>query len=138
MFLNLLIRSRYVLANTEALHDKIREMCERIRQLEDALAILQATTTSDPHPLLREELLAVKKGIEVTVHNSEDEDPDMTVADGLGTLSISEKGVSRFIGRSGGLEVSFLLPTHLKYLNNVQSLMVASVSLFKIDSSPVM
>ena len=88
------------------MHGKIREMCERIRQLEDALAISQATTTSEPHPLLREELLAIKKGIEVAAHDPEDEDPDLTVTDGLGTLSISEKGVSRFIGRSGGLEVS--------------------------------
>lgn len=84
-------------------------MCERIRQLEDALAILQATTTTVPHPLLREELLAIKKGIEVTIEEPEDDAVDVSVTDEFGTLSISDHGIARFIGRTGGLDVRFLL-----------------------------
>ena len=52
---------RFVLADTEQLHRKIAEMSERIRQLEDALAIFQAGISSERHPLLRDELLTIKK-----------------------------------------------------------------------------
>lgn len=95
-------------------------MSQRIRQLEDALEI--SHTSSSPsnssHPLLREELLAIKRGIDVntpttTTRPREHEDPPTDdELEALGTLSISDQGYSRFIGQSGGGEVG-LLPCHM-------------------------
>ncbi|PIL22526.1 transcription factor [Ganoderma sinense ZZ0214-1] len=52
--------SRFILANTEQLHEKIKSMSQRIRALEDALHELQSG-----HPLLREELLDIKKSADL-------------------------------------------------------------------------
>ena len=51
---------RFILANTEQLHDKIKSMSLRIRELEDALREQQTG-----HPLLREELLLIKKSADL-------------------------------------------------------------------------
>jgi hypothetical protein len=40
-------------------------MGQRIRQLEDALAIFQSSVSTEPHPLLQDDLLGVKFGPEV-------------------------------------------------------------------------
>lgn len=53
--------SRFILANTEQLHDKIKVMSDRIRELETGLQEVQLKVSSDKHPLLREELLTIKK-----------------------------------------------------------------------------
>jgi hypothetical protein len=55
---------RFVLANTEALHDKINELSNRVRHLEDALARSHAANSTYPHPLLTEELLQIKRPLE--------------------------------------------------------------------------
>ena len=103
----LILLIRFVLADTEQLHRKIAEMGQRIRQLEDALAIFQSGVTNEIHPLLREELLGVKFGPEV--QNSGDPEPSRdTVAetmDALGTLTIGDFGESKYFGRSAGSEV---------------------------------
>ncbi|TFK89567.1 hypothetical protein K466DRAFT_597679 [Polyporus arcularius HHB13444] len=52
--------SRFILANTEQLHDKIKAMSVRIRELEDALGDLKPG-----HPLLREDLLLIKKSADL-------------------------------------------------------------------------
>ncbi|KAH9922800.1 uncharacterized protein BXZ73DRAFT_51319 [Epithele typhae] len=52
--------SRFILANTEQLHEKIKSMSARIRELEDALRDVQGG-----HPLLREELLLIKKSADL-------------------------------------------------------------------------
>ncbi|KAF9465748.1 hypothetical protein BDZ94DRAFT_1214127 [Collybia nuda] len=52
--------SRFILANTEQLHEKITQLSDRVRQLEDALGSLQSTCSNQPHPLLSPELLRVK------------------------------------------------------------------------------
>ena len=87
-------------------------MSDRIRQLEDALEVLQRERTDQSHPLLHKDLLAIK--------NLGDTDPaERTDAhgqalsieeldDAFGTLAISQSGVSHFVGRSGGTEVSVL------------------------------
>ena len=54
-----------MLADTEKLHHKIAQMSDRIRQLEDALAILQSSTTREEHPLLRVDLMHIKSGLEL-------------------------------------------------------------------------
>lgn len=83
-------------------------MSERIRQLEDALAELQSQHSTETHPLLREDLLGV---------NHKDDEPSISadesgptghpseVLDAFGTLSITDNGISRFFGPTGGSEV---------------------------------
>ena len=51
---------RFILANTEQLHDKIKSMSLRIRELEEALGELQSG-----HHLLREDLLLIKKSADL-------------------------------------------------------------------------
>ena len=97
-----------MLAATEHLHHRITRLSARIRELEDALAKLQAERSTDPHPLLHEDLI-------------EEVDSPMTDGEGaaghardaidaLGTLSISDTGISRFFGPTGGSEVRIHTP----------------------------
>jgi hypothetical protein len=53
-----------VLANTEVLHDKILQLSNRVRNLEDALAETYALLSTGHHPLLSEDLLAIKRPLE--------------------------------------------------------------------------
>ena len=55
---------RFVLANTEFLHEKINALSSRVRQLEDALEQSHANLSTEPHPLLTAELRALKRPIE--------------------------------------------------------------------------
>lgn len=101
---------RFVLAATEHLHRRIAKMGERIRQLEDALAILQAKYSNEPHPLLRDDNLMIS----ATTPEQEDDSPvpelspanPPDVIEAFGTLSMHDHGVSRFFGPTGGTEVS--------------------------------
>src|SRR5438309_1861367 len=52
--------NRFILANTEQLHDKILELSERVRLLEDALGDMQLRVSNIPHPLLSPEFLKIK------------------------------------------------------------------------------
>lgn len=97
----------FVLAATEHLHRRIAKMSERIHQLEDALAIMQAKGSNEPHPLLSD---GSSKGKSM----DDDDDlllPDQSVASSgdvvtaFGMLSMSDRGVSRFFGPTGGTEV---------------------------------
>ncbi|KAJ7702923.1 hypothetical protein B0H16DRAFT_1347279, partial [Mycena metata] len=115
-----LITGAFVLADTEKLHTKIATMSDRIRHLEDALAVLQSTVTSEPHPLLDRELLKIKSSIELhsavegeegfqpngggaADGNGESDDFDDYI-DAFGTLAIREDGAATFYGRSAGSE----------------------------------
>lgn len=98
-----------MLAATEHLHRRITKISTRVRELEDALAALQAQHSNEPHPLLRDDLLSA--------NILDEEDPgsrdtstgpasiEQKIMDGFGTLSISDHGVSRFFGPTGGPEV---------------------------------
>ncbi len=97
---------RLVLADTDELHKTISEMSKRIRQLEDALQIEHGMRSVESHPLLREELLSVKKGLErhksginEEVDSLEDEREDIQNA--MGLLTISEGGGARYLGITG-------------------------------------
>ncbi|KAF7292801.1 Fungal-trans domain-containing protein [Mycena indigotica] len=109
--------TRFVLADTEKLHHKIATMSDRIRHLEDALAVLQSTVTPEPHPLLTRELLKIKSSIELhaaiddvdaDISNPipEGEQPENVedYIDAFGTLAIREDGAATFYGRSAGHE----------------------------------
>ncbi|KAI9511531.1 hypothetical protein F5148DRAFT_1274173 [Russula earlei] len=91
--------NRFVLASTQELHEKITELCARVRDLEDGLRTSHAQSSNDPHPLLAEELLRIKAPLQreaplrnpTTVHQQEEENnPD--VIDSFGTLAINGAG----------------------------------------------
>lgn len=100
--------TRLILADTDALHRKITQLSERVRQLEDALGIMQAAVSQERHPLLRDELLKVKFWPEVTQDDEaqpQAESPGVAdTALELGTLSIGENGDAKYFGRSAGAE----------------------------------
>ncbi|KAG6335334.1 hypothetical protein ID866_3766 [Astraeus odoratus] len=106
--------TRFVLADTEHLHQKIAEMGQRIRQLEDALSITQSSTSSDVHPLLTEDLLAIKYGPEAAPPSRYSAGDQHNVpVDALGTLTITDCGESNYFGRSAGVETLFLAGAEL-------------------------
>ena len=93
----------------------LKLLCEQssaIGQLEDALEISHSANSTSHHPLLREELLAIKRGVGPTTtpaNEQETDGPEGSCVEALGTMSISDRGVSRFIGRSGGGESLILV-----------------------------
>ncbi|KZT69218.1 hypothetical protein DAEQUDRAFT_669927 [Daedalea quercina L-15889] len=100
--------TRFILADTEQLHRKISEMSERIRQLEDTVAIFQAGVSNERHPLLRDDLLTIKFGPEVrrTVDEEHRRETLSQAIDALGTLTIGSHGETKYFGRSGGSETN--------------------------------
>jgi hypothetical protein len=105
---------RFILADTEQLHTKIHEMSTRIRELEDALAILQSSGPGGRHPLLSDELLKVKFGPELpgaplpTPAVTEEKEVQET-ANALGTMTITDEGSVQYLGRSAGPEALLLV-----------------------------
>ncbi|KAJ7146435.1 fungal-specific transcription factor domain-containing protein [Mycena epipterygia] len=123
--------NRLILANTEELHDRIEHLCGRIRELEDALRVLQETMSDRPHPLLRTDLLHIKTvpphpasdGSSSSPSGSRnssstlasDEIPDLLPArseeenfiDAFGTLTIGLHGESSFLGQTARSEYLF-------------------------------
>jgi hypothetical protein len=97
------------LAATEHLHRRIAGLRGRVGQLEDALSALHSKYSSDPHPLLHEDLLHVDEQ-DGDADTTSDEAMDKISgerSDAFGTLLIREHGISRFFGLTGGSEVSF-------------------------------
>lgn len=111
-----------MLAATEHLHRKITRLSNRVRLLEDALAHVHGSEGDEPHPLLQEELLSGN----IDDRTEEDEGSQIPtpvppgILDAFGTLSISENGISRFFGPTGGSEsllmVSVVLIETLRFL----------------------
>jgi len=102
---------RFILADTEQLHRKIADMSHRIRQLEDALAIIQSTVSDERHPLLQDDLLKIKFGPEAPDIHLESSAPDEQTRkqsiDALGTLTLGDSGEVKYFGRSAGSEVRY-------------------------------
>jgi hypothetical protein len=118
---------RFVLADTEKLHQKITQMSDRIRLLEDALGVLQATVTAEPHPLLERDLLKIKSSIELHSAVQQDDVPDShdgeqsEYIDAFGTLALRDDGGATFYGASAGADVSLSItpkPSSRPDLNN--------------------
>ncbi|EPQ54336.1 hypothetical protein GLOTRDRAFT_139640 [Gloeophyllum trabeum ATCC 11539] len=104
--------SRFILSDTRDLHRKITEMSQRIRQLEDALAVFQASISSERHPLLSEELTAIKFWPEVRPEREENSTTrfgPVGSLDAFGTLSVGEQGEAKYFGRSAGGEALLLV-----------------------------
>lgn len=89
-------------------------MSNRIRQLEDALAILQSTVTDQRHPLLGDELLRIKFGSEAInarqapASNADEDNSTAKSIDALGTLTLGSSGEVQYFGGSAGSEVMSL------------------------------
>lgn len=101
---------RFVFADTAQLHAKIAQMGQRIRQLEDALAIFQSGVSNEPHPLLREDLLTIKFDIEKGQVSEKDSNipqcPNESI-DATGTLTVGDHGnEGKYFGPSAGSEAS--------------------------------
>ncbi len=81
-------------------------MGQRIRQLEDALAIFQAGVSNECHALLQDDLLAIKFGPENgKAPEKRSSDLSADAIDALGTLTIGDNGEAKYFGRSAGSEV---------------------------------
>jgi len=95
--------NRFILANTEVLHDKIGVLSTRVRQLEDALAEAYSMYNSERHPLLSDELLQIKRPLERESRNEIPTPPEAESAeaiDAVGSLSISDTGRTNFYGQT--------------------------------------
>lgn len=115
MTIQTLLASSFVLADTEKLHEKILLMSDRIRQLEDALAVLQSSVAlNEPHPLLHRDLLQIKSIIDLHVAVDDEKtqrpidppDDDSQYIEAFGTLALRDDGAATFYGRTAGSEVS--------------------------------
>jgi len=117
-------------------------MSDRIRQLEDALAIAQSALTGpngEPHPLLQDrDLMKIKSSIELhsasnsggtmedMIDGEADEagDDDEKYIDAFGTLALRDGGAATFYGRSAGQESLLIVSPSLSsaslIMNNFQ------------------
>ncbi|KZV89930.1 hypothetical protein EXIGLDRAFT_838173 [Exidia glandulosa HHB12029] len=94
--------NRFVLADTQRLHEKIETMGERIMELEDALAVLQAQISDERHPLLSDEHMRVKalpstQNVESAVNQA-----FIPAGDALGTLTLGDR--ARFFGSNAAAD----------------------------------
>ena len=98
-------------------------MSDRIRQLEDALAMLQSSISRETHPLLRADLLGIKSGLDLhsainpntgAPQTEQELDEESQSIDAFGTLAVRNDGAATFYGRSAGSEVSNL-HTHIAW-----------------------
>lgn len=95
--------SRFVLASTQDLHEKISELSNRVRELEDGLRASHNMHSTDTHPLLSEDLLRIKapiqrEGLSMIANGSPDEQGD--VVDTFGSLAISDTGRTNYFGQA--------------------------------------
>jgi hypothetical protein len=94
-----------VLASTQELHEKISQLANRVRELEDALRSSHAQHSSDIHPLLTEELLQIKAPLQRELPNKngalvtlKEEETNPDIVDAFGSLSISISGRTKYYG----------------------------------------
>ncbi|KAF5355307.1 hypothetical protein D9758_005988 [Tetrapyrgos nigripes] len=82
----------------------IGELATRVRQLEDALSESHRQTSMQPHPLLSDQLLQIKRPLErerLDVPPIKEEKPENAdTIDAMGSLSISHGGRSTFFGQT--------------------------------------
>jgi hypothetical protein len=104
---------RFVLASTQELHEKITELCSRVRDLEDALRTSHSKNSTEPHPLLTDELLGIKAPLQrespprnLTTINQQEEENNPDVIDSFGTLAINRSGHTNYYGQFANSWVS--------------------------------
>lgn len=104
-----------MLASTQDLHEKISELSNRVRDLEDALRDSHRQLSGEQHPLLAEDLLRIKAPLERESNsdsprgtNGIKEEAGHDVVDSFGSLSISHTGKQKFYGHTANSWVSEL------------------------------
>lgn len=109
---------RFVLASTQELHEKITELCSRVRDLEDGLRVSHALNSNEPHPLLSDELLRIKAPLQreaaprnPTTVNQQEEENNPDVIDSFGTLAINGAGHTSYHSQFANSWVSRQLAT---------------------------
>nr|GAT44715.1 predicted protein [Mycena chlorophos] len=97
--------NRFVLASTQDLHEKIQQLSNRVRELEDALRVSHSHISGDTHPLLSEELLKLKAPLQREApamrnlsHPKDGDEHNPDVVDAFGSLSISMSGGAKYFG----------------------------------------
>ncbi|KAI5997760.1 hypothetical protein EDC04DRAFT_3125432 [Pisolithus marmoratus] len=112
--------TRSVVAAMEYLYRQLTKMSERVQKLEDALSELQAKHSTEPHPLLRPELVGASQHDDdvgpPSTHDPAVAENTSELVEALGTWSISDSGVSHFFGPTGGSHVS-ITPSHIDSQN---------------------
>ena len=129
------------MAATEHLHRRISKLSGRIRQLEDALAALHAKHSTDVHPLLHEDLMQTDERDEADTPADENMGQATQTGeaiDAFGTLSISEHGISRFFGPTGGSEVCAYSQTYIFWPHTLYLLFIefAFSEFISLSNSP--
>ena len=102
-----------MLASTTELHEKISELSQRVRELEDGLRASHAKYATDKHPLLADDLLKVKMPLQrepPSLRNGgmgikEEETPAESL-DAFGSLYISVSGRTKYFGHIANSWVS--------------------------------
>lgn len=117
--------SRFILNNTKELHEEIEALRTRVRQLEGALAELQAQLTPEPHPLLQKSLNMVSTALGPAeshsgTENSEAEDESLI--DTFGRLNLEPNGQTIWYGPQAGSR--FYIPRDESEENAVSALPV--------------
>ncbi|KAF4569974.1 hypothetical protein EYR40_008957 [Pleurotus pulmonarius] len=140
--------NRFVLASTQELHEKITELANRVRQLEDGLRASHSQISHEPHPLLSEELLKIKAPLqrEAPSHRSQHHEPtkeeenNPDVVDAFGSLSISPVGRTKYYGQIASSWNEDDEPEAESHLTALQSLLPHEIldkaSAFPIHPSP--
>ncbi|TFY55189.1 hypothetical protein EVJ58_g8404 [Rhodofomes roseus] len=99
-------RSRFVLASTQELHEKVASLSSRIRDLEEGLRTSHAQQSQEPHPLLAEDLLSIKAPIQreglaqLVAGNGHTQDDPADIVDNFGSLHISDTGRTSYFGQA--------------------------------------
>ena len=86
-------QSRFILSNTEQLHGEIQSLRGRVKELEAALADLQAQVSTDPHPLLKDTLVLLSAS---TSLGKLPQDEEEVLIDTFGSLTIGPDGSSEW------------------------------------------
>lgn len=112
------------MASTQELHEKISELATRVRELEDALRASHNHLSTEPHPLLSEELLRIKAPLQRDVNGSKsatsvtvkEEESNPDVVDAFGSLSIALSGKTKYYGHIANSWVCISMSTNRLFL----------------------
>ncbi|KAF8582757.1 hypothetical protein K439DRAFT_1661654 [Ramaria rubella] len=93
--------SRFILADTEQLHEKIDALIGRVHQLESALEKSHSLHSSEPHPLLGVELRLIATPVDSKIpSNPELAQKEKEMVDTMGILTLDNRG-TRYFGWTG-------------------------------------